>query len=304
MITVLVYLFTCLLVTFAMLARHLGFQRVIFDCDSTLVTVEGIDELARLKGQTDHIAELTRLAMDGQIPLEKVYAERLELLRPTRAELDEVGRIYRRALVPQAAEVIAALHAAGVEVFIVSGGLKAAVLDLAEMLDIPAANVHAVTVELNQLSGEWWDYTRHRYTGNPKETYFDFAPTPLAESTGKTAVVRVIAEGKRSMMVGDGSTDLVTKDAVRLFVGFGGVESRPAVKNGAEVFIESPGLAGLLPVALSPHGAGKLSGRLPQVFADGLQKVESGEVLFKDNTYRERILRAHSGLLTEKMFGE
>ena len=63
-----------------MIGRHLGFQRVIFDCDSTLSTIEGIDELATLKGQTDHIAELTRQAMDGLVPLEEVYAARLELL--------------------------------------------------------------------------------------------------------------------------------------------------------------------------------------------------------------------------------
>lgn len=287
-----------------LLARHLGFQRVIFDCDSTLVTVEGIDELARLKGQTAHIVELTRLAMDGQIPLEQVYAERLELLRPTRAELAEVGRIYRRTLVPQAAEVVAALHAAGVEVFIVSGGLKSAVLDLADMLDIPAAHVVAVAVEMDVLRGEWWDYLRHRYAGNPQEVYLDFAPTPLAESTGKAAIVRTIAEGKRTMMVGDGSTDLVTKDVVRLFVGFGGVESRPAVKLGAEVFIESASLAGLLPVALSPYAAGKLSGPLAHVFTDGLAEVKQGKVLFKDAAYRERVLQAHAGEMVGKIFGE
>lgn len=287
-----------------MLSRHLGFQRVIFDCDSTLVTVEGIDELARLKGQTAHIAELTRLAMDGEIPLEKVYAERLELLRPTRAELAEVGRIYRQTLVPQAAEVVSALQAAGVEVFIVSGGLKAAVLDLADGLGIPPQNVHAVTVEMDVLRGEWWDYLRHRYAGNPNETYLDFAPTPLAESTGKAAVVAVIANGKRTMMVGDGMTDLVTKDVVRLFVGFGGVESRPAVKDDAQVFIESAGLAGLLPLALSPHGAGRLAGSsLEEVFRAGLGEIELGRVLFKDATYRERILQAHNSPSTEKMFG-
>src|SRR3989304_6453251 len=107
-----------------MLSRHLGFQRVVFDCDMTLVTVEGIDELARLKGQAEFIAHLTSQAMDGKIPLEEVYAQRLELLRPTRAELDEVGRIYRRSLVPQAAAVVAAPQTAGLAGFIVSGGLE------------------------------------------------------------------------------------------------------------------------------------------------------------------------------------
>lgn len=287
-----------------MLARHLGFQRVIFDCDSTLVRVEGIDELARLKGQTAYIAELTRRAMDGQIPLEKVYAERLALLRPTRAELDEVGRIYRQALMPYAAEVVSALQMAGVEVFIVSGGLKAAVLHLADRLDIPAAHVHAVAIEMDVLQGVWWDYLRLRYAGNPHEVYMDFAPTPLAESTGKAAVARAIAEGKRTMLVGDGVTDLAAKPAVRLFVGYGGVESRAAVKEGAEVFIESESLAGVLPLALSPHGAGKLTGALAEVFAEGLKEIEQGKVLFKDAAYRERILQAHAGAYAGKVFGE
>ena len=143
-----------------------------------------------------------------------------------------MGRIYRRSLTPQTAEVIAALQLAGVEVFIVSGGLKAAVLDLAEMLKVSEQNVHAVAVRLDELSGIWWDYTRHQYARNPNETYFAFAPTPLAESSGKLAVVSNLAgDGKRMMMVGDGSTDLVTRDVVRLFVGFGGVERCTAARS-------------------------------------------------------------------------
>ena len=290
-----------------MLSRHLGFLRVIFDCDMTLVTVEGIDELARLKGQAEYIAGLTHQAMNGKIPLEEVYAERLELLRPTRAELEEVGRIYRRSLTPQASEVVAALQLAGVEVFIVSGGLKAAVLDLAEYLKVPEENVHAVSVRLDELSGSWWDYTRHQYAGNPDETYFAFAPTPLAESSGKSAVVsKLAADGKRTMMVGDGSTDLITKDVVRLFVGFGGVERRLAVVDEAAVFLEGPGLAGLLPIALSSYGSSKLAGTpLLDVFRDGLQAIESGQVLFKDNAYRQRVLHAHNGANSSRqVFGE
>ena len=290
-----------------MLSRHLGFQRIIFDCDMTLVTVEGIDELARLKGQAEYIAELTRQAMDGKILLEEVYAKRLELLRPTRAELEEVARIYRRTLTPQTAEVIAALQLAGVEVIIVSGGLKAAVLDLAEMLKIPAQNVHAVEVRLDELGGTWWDYTRHQYAGNPNETYFAFAPTPLAESNGKLAVVRNLAsDGKRTMMVGDGFTDLVTRDVVRLFVGFGGVERRKALMEEAAVFINGPGMAGLLPVALSTYASAKLADTaLWEFFQDGLQAIENGQVVFKDKSHRQRILDAHKNVdHPEQVFGE
>jgi hypothetical protein len=46
------------------------FNLVCFDCDSTLVSIEGIDELARLKGQFDHIADLTRRAMNGELKIE------------------------------------------------------------------------------------------------------------------------------------------------------------------------------------------------------------------------------------------
>lgn len=277
-----------------MIGRHLGFQRVIFDCDSTLTTVEGIDELATLKGQTEHIAELTRQAMDGLVPLEEVYAARLELLLPTRAELARVGRIYRRTLVPQAAEVVAALHASGVEVFIVSGGLKASVVDLARYLKIPDENVFAVEVELDPFEGQWWDYPRHRFAGNPDERYLAFAPSPLAESTGKIKVVGALSKGYRTLMVGDGSTDLATRDTVSLFAGFGGIARRQAVVDGADVFVEGPGLAAILPLALSRSAGRKLKdSAFDPILEAGCHDIECERVLFKNAAYRNWVLQAH-----------
>jgi len=277
--------------------RHLGFQRVVFDCDSTLSTIEGIDELARLKGQTDRIAQLTHQAMEGLIPLEKVYAERLNLLQPTRAELAEVGRLYRRTLVPEAAEVVAALQAAGVEVFIVSGGLLSAVRDLALKLKIPDEQVRAVPLELDQLQGEWWDYARHRFAGNPEERYLGISPSPLAESSGKITIVRDLILDKRVMMVGDGSTDLATKGTVKLFVGYGGVARRKAVVDGAEIFVEGPSLAAIVPLALSREVAEKLLGTPHEVvLSKGCAEIMNERVLFKNDAARERILKAYEFL--------
>ena len=288
-----------------MLSRHLGFQRVIFDCDSTLSTVEGIDELAVLKGQAEHIVELTRRAMDGEQALEQVYAERLNLLQPTRAELVRVGRIYRRTLVPQAAEVVAALQTVGVDVCIVSGGLKAAVLGLAALLKIPRRNVFAVEVELDQFQGQWWDYARYRFSGNPDERYLAFAPTPLAESDGKIKVVRELSAGKRTLMVGDGSTDLATRGTATLFAGFGGVARRPAVVDGADVFIEGPGLAAVLPLALSRSKGQKLKGTpFELLLKAGFTAITENRVLFKDTNYREWVLQAHSDAENDEVFGE
>ena len=45
-------------------------NHVIFDCDSTLSTIEGIDELARMTGHEYDVAQLTKRAMEGDVPLE------------------------------------------------------------------------------------------------------------------------------------------------------------------------------------------------------------------------------------------
>jgi hypothetical protein len=45
---------------------------------------------------------MTDAAMDGEVHLQNVYDRRLELLNPTRAEIRELERHYRRTLVPNA----------------------------------------------------------------------------------------------------------------------------------------------------------------------------------------------------------
>ena len=78
------------------------------------------------------------------------------------------------------------------------------------------------------------------------------------------------------------------------------------VVEEAAVFIDGPGLAGLLPLALSPYAAGKLTSTPSwEIFQDGLQAIERGQVLFKDNSQRQRILQAHNTVNNLKqVFGE
>lgn len=72
-----------------------GFDFIFFDCDSTLSTIEGIDELARQKGKFDEVKRMTDAAMEGEVHLQNVYDRRLELLGPTRAEIRAIERHYR-----------------------------------------------------------------------------------------------------------------------------------------------------------------------------------------------------------------
>src|SRR5688500_12744644 len=94
---------------------------VVFDCDSTLSAIEGIDELAR--EQRAAIEELTDAAMTGAVPLEAVYGKRLALIRPERARVEALAALYVERLVPDAVEVVRALRREHIEVRIISGGL-------------------------------------------------------------------------------------------------------------------------------------------------------------------------------------
>lgn len=213
------------------------FEDVVFDCDSTLSAIEGIDELARLAGCGEEVAELTRAAMAGESRLEQVYARRLALVRPTRAQVLQLGSAYVAHLVEDAREVVRTLHGRGKRVHLVSGGLRPAVAALAAALDVPARRVQAVDVSFD---------ARGDYAG------FDEA-SPLARGGGKRQVLAAIrASGGPTVFIGDGVTDLEAAGAVELFVGYGGVASRAAVRDGAERVIECRSLAPLLACLLSP----------------------------------------------------
>jgi phosphoserine phosphatase len=195
---------------------HLAF----FDVDSTLVTIEGIDVLA------DGNAEITRLtdaAMNGEIPLDQVYAKRLEAIRPTRDQVDELAATYVRSLVDGAGETIAALQRGSVVVHLVTGGIEQAVLPVADALNIPRRNVHAVALTFD-ANGRYEDFDRRSF---------------LTRAGGKELAVRDIrarSHGKAAF-VGDGVSDLEAKPAVDLFIGFGGVVVRPRVKENADIYI-------------------------------------------------------------------
>jgi phosphoserine phosphatase len=93
------------------------FNLAIFDCDSTLATMEGIDELAHIaehEGQDSertafYIASLTKKAMEGDIPLEAVYGQRLQTLNPTQVQVRQLGGLYRQKAIPDARQLIEAL---------------------------------------------------------------------------------------------------------------------------------------------------------------------------------------------------
>ena len=210
------------------------FRTVIFDCDSTLSRIEGVEALA--SEYRSEVAALTEAAMSGTVPLEQVYGRRLDLIQPTPADLERVGRQYVAERVPGVENTIAKLRREGVAVRVISGGLRQAVLVLTRFLGLPDQDVAAVEVRFDAAG---------RYQGYDEDS-------PLARAGGKEEVLRTWGRETPgpTMLVGDGATDLEAKDAVDLFVAYTGVVSRPAVVAGADVVLDELSLEPVVGLAL------------------------------------------------------
>lgn len=210
------------------------YASIVLDADSTLAGIEGIDWLASRRGPgvQEAVEQLTTQAMDGTVALDEVYARRLALVTPTALDLRALAHAYVAALAPGAADAIAALHAAGVEVHVVSGGLHPALLLMTRALGIADRRVHAVHLE-----------------ADADGRYESVVPTPLTTQDGKRLVVESLNLRRPILAVGDGATDLAMRPAVDDFAAYIGFVRRDAVVAGATLTLDS--FAALVAHALS-----------------------------------------------------
>lgn len=211
---------------------------VVFDCDATLSALEGIDELAVQAGVADQVSDLTRRAMNGDIPLEAIYGERLALIRPQRAALAVIARRYQENIVPGARETITALQARGIKTAIVSAGLLEAVLPLAAAVGVAAADTFAVSLQFDTEG----NYQHH-------------IASPLTTAGGKAAIIAAWKQQhglKHVVMVGDGMSDIAARapGAADRIIGYGGVVERAPVRAAADMYNTARDLRELLPLIL------------------------------------------------------
>ena len=194
---------------------------LFIDCDSTLSTIEGIDELAHARGDEvfAKVVALTHAAMNGEVPITEVFPRRMEMIRPDREVCETVKDLYMNTVVPGVPEFIREIKQAGWLPIILSGGFAPLIKPLATQLGI--SHVEAVPLHLNE------DGTYRGYG----EDY------PTTRNLGKNEVIREWRNAmlpERVVMMGDGISDMETKPDVDVFIGFGGVVARPKVKEGSD----------------------------------------------------------------------
>ncbi|MBK7534344.1 MAG: phosphoserine phosphatase SerB [Myxococcales bacterium] len=200
---------------------------LVMDMDSTLITIEVIDELARRHGVGAEVAAITERAMRGELDFEASLRARVHKLAGLPASaLDAVAASLE--LSPGAAELIAAMQARGVAVAIASGGFSFAADLLRQRLGLTAAFSNQLELSAGALTG--------RVLGN------------VVTAERKAEVVHELAAAagvtpQEAVAIGDGANDRLMLAAAGFGVAF---RAKPALAAVADATIDHGGLERVL----------------------------------------------------------
>ena len=130
------------------------FKLLVMDMDSTLITIETIDELADLVGLKREVAAITEQAMRGEIEYNESLRRRVAVLKG----LDEsaLRRVYdeRLKLSPGAEVMLAAAQKHGIKTLLVSGGFTHVTELLKPRLGLDYTHANTLAVAHGKLTGD------------------------------------------------------------------------------------------------------------------------------------------------------
>lgn len=215
--------------TFIAAGRTLAdFRLVAMDMDSTLITIECIDEIADMQGLKPQVAAITEAAMRGELDFSESLTRRVALLEGLDA--GALQRVYdERLRISMGGEaMLQAVQAAGLKTLLVSGGFTFFTDRLKPRLGLDHTHANVLEVIDGRLSG--------RVLGGIVD----------AEEKKRT-VLRVCAElgidPAQAIVMGDGANDLRMMGVAGLSVAF---RAKPVVREQADVALNFSGLDGLL----------------------------------------------------------
>ena len=209
--------------------RRLADVRLVaMDMDSTLVTIESIDEMGDLLGIREKIAAVTEQAMRGEIDYPESLRRRVALL----AGLEErsLERICeeRMHLSPGAEILVQRCRALGIRTLLVSGGFSFFTEWLQHRLGIDAMLANALEIDRGRLTGRVLD--------------------GIVDGAAKAARVRAEIEQlgttrEHAVAIGDGANDIPMMAAAGVSIAY---HAKPIVREHATHALDHAGLGGVL----------------------------------------------------------
>lgn len=136
-----------------MIAHRKNKRMICFDMDSTLVTMEGIDEMARKMGVHREVARITDKAMRGDFDFDESLRQRVAMLRGL--PLDDVMAIRNQMILSQGAEeLLTTLKWLGFKLGIVSGGFDIFADLLKDKFSLDFAFANRLEIKNGTLTGK------------------------------------------------------------------------------------------------------------------------------------------------------
>jgi len=200
---------------------------IVFDCDSTIIQQEVIDELAKTAGVDQVVQEITNRAMNGAMDFQESLKERVKLLKGLRVEkLELLSNTIK--LTPGAEELISTLRFMGYKIAVISGGFSFFTDYLKSLLNLDYVFANELEIKNGIV------------TGKIKGEIID------AEKKGELLKQIADIEGINAdqiVAVGDGSNDRFMLSNAGLAIGF---NPKEILKDYSDGVITSDNISGLL----------------------------------------------------------
>jgi phosphoserine phosphatase len=201
---------------------------VAMDMDSTLITIECIDEIADMMGIKPEVAAITSAAMRGEIDFRESLSRRVALLAGLPVEALEQVYDERLRLSPGAERLLDALRAIGARTLLVSGGFTFFTDRLQARLRIDCTLSNVLEILDGRLTG--------RVVGD------------IVDARGKAEIFSRLAahcrgEGGIAVAIGDGANDLPMLAAADVSIAW---RAKPKVRAQATHAIDHCGLDAVL----------------------------------------------------------
>ena len=201
---------------------------LIADMDSTMITVECIDELADYAGLKPQIAAITEAAMRGELDFAGALDARMALLKGLDAGAIDRCRAERVRLTPGARTLVRTMRARGAATVLVSGGFTAFAEPVGAEIGFDTVIANRLEIDGESLAGT--------------------VGKPIVDAGTKLATLERVRDElglpvEATLAVGDGANDLPMIQAAGLGVAY---HAKPVVAAAAAARIDHGDLTALL----------------------------------------------------------